>query len=929
MVKKLKLRVSIVFLISLFFLSLLVKQSFGTVKENELIAKKIDSELLNLKGETSVLIEFSKKPNNYKQLIRSMGGNIVRDYGSIEGVEIKINGENINKLASLENLIKVHKDKKVKALLHDSAPLISADQVWNLGFTGKDVRVCVVDTGVDYTHPALGSCSPLVINGNIEPKLIESPHPYPASYNYIWTITKPGYTKIAVHFVNISLDNGYDFIYIKDKNGNTVQSFTGEYKDVWSVSVPGDTIKINLVSDWYLSRYGFYMDKVINGSVSFGFDNCKKVIAGYDFVNNDQDPMDDNYHGTHVTGIISSDNPYSRGIANGTKIMAAKVLDALGSGSESDVISGIDWCINHSAQIISMSLGGDDYSGTCDDDVLAKAVNNAVNKGAVVVVAAGNDGQYGLSTPACASKAIAVGAIDKNKSVVGFSSKGPELDIVAPGYKINSTIPSNGWGKLSGTSMAAPHVSGVVALMLEANPLLSSADVKSILSETSDPVNKCYECTWVNGNCTNDYGTEIPCTTNVTGSGIVNAYRAVSSVLSPALKYYNIVEPTDPSIYSPSAPYRFSISWLGNVDKVMFEFNGNNYTDLEKSVSTYSKTLNGLSTGTYYYKWYANDTSNNWNSTELLSFTISQDPASCSLTGLTDHTYGSSDTPTCSCIGDNITSLYRNEIDKTSWNNTAITQEAGTYNWVCNITAGINYNSASTSKTQVISKATPSNTLSISPSQSVSYPTQTTVTCSISSINNEVTPQLFRNNILVSNPDVATLAIGSYVYVCNNTVTQNYTTSQSQKTIVVSSGDTTPPVITILSPQNTTYTTSSVSLTFTINEPTSWIGYSLDGGANVTITGNTTLSLANSAHNVIVYANDTSGNMGSSRVYFTVNVPVCTCTDWVINWATNCETNDNYIYGIHVMCTICYSTRTCNPSGCSQTTRRIKACNLS
>jgi parallel beta-helix repeat protein len=95
--------------------------------------------------------------------------------------------------------------------------------------------------------------------------------------------------------------------------------------------------------------------------------------------------------------------------------------------------------------------------------------------------------------------------------------------------------------------------------------------------------------------------------------------------------------------------------------------------------------------------------------------------------------------------------------------------------------------------------------------------------------------------------------------------------------------DTTPPAITIISPQNITYTTSSVPLTFTINEPTSWIGYSLDGQANVTISGNTTLTgLSEGSHNIIVYANDTSGNMGASnRVYFTIAPPTGVGGIWI------------------------------------------------
>jgi len=817
-------------LIALIFFSFSAKGSLGSSVDNKKdeTLQKIDADLLNANGETSVIIEFSKKPNNLKQLIKSSGGRIVRDYSIIEGIEVKIDGKNIQKLASLENLIKVHKNNQVKALLHDSAPLISADKVWNQGFTGKNVKVCVVDTGVDYTHPALGSCPHLIMNGNVDNYTLQSLHPYPVGVNYSWNITKPGYTSIAVHFTNIDVESGYDFVYVKDANGKIMQKFTGSYKDVWSVSVPGDTIKIDLISDIMVNGYGFYIDKVINGSFSADYTNCSKIIAGYNFINNNNNPMDDNKHGTHVTGIISSDDSYSRGIANGTKIMVAKVLDASGSGSDSDVISGIEWCLNNSAQVISMSLGGDNYNGTCDDDLLAKAVNNATNKGAVVVVAAGNSGKYGLSTPACASKAVAVGATDKNNSVVGFSSKGSELDLLAPGLDINSTYPVmyRSWKQMSGTSMAAPHVSGVIALMLEANPTLSVFDIRRILNETSDPVNKCYECTWIWDSvnkrwaCNDVYGTEIPCTRNVTGAGIVNAFAAVNSALSSDPTYYNIIEPTDPSTYSPLASYEFSINWFGPIDKVIFEFNGTDYTDLEKVGNSYSKTLNDLPTGIFYYRWHANDTSGNSSSTDLLNFTI-------------EKAYST-------------TKLLLNDYEG-------------------NIT---------------VLKDTPVNI------------TSETV--------KEGTIKLYENGLLINESfsPLTTLrnyGAGLYNITASYQETQNYTAS-SKTYFITAKNDLTPPVITILSPKNITYNTN-FDLTFTVDEPTSWTAYSLDGQINNTISGNFTLTgLSDGSHSIIIYANDTSNNIGKSdKVYFSVDITPPTLT-FVAPTPENMIINKNFAF---------------------------------
>ena len=236
--------------------------------------KKIDADLLNVEGDTPVIIEFSKKPGNYKQIIKSLGGNIVYDYDLIDAVAVRLEGKSIPQLAKLENLVSVHKNRKFKALLNDSVPLISANSVWAQGYTGKDVKVCIVDSGIDYTHQALGACSIYNIHGNTEPYYNESPHAGCSNLNLWYSITKPGFTNISIHFVNISIEVSRppepqgDFLYIKDSQGNVVQTFTGEHKDVWTVSVPGDTIKINLVTDWYGCLYGFYTDKVLNGTVS-------------------------------------------------------------------------------------------------------------------------------------------------------------------------------------------------------------------------------------------------------------------------------------------------------------------------------------------------------------------------------------------------------------------------------------------------------------------------------------------------------------------------------------------------------------------------------------------------------------------------------------------------------------------------------------
>jgi hypothetical protein len=255
-------------------------------------------------------------------------------------------------------------------------------------------------------------------------------------------------------------------------------------------------------------------------------------LGGYDCVNNDESPEDDHGHGTHVAGIITSDGDVykdSKGVAPGTGIYMYKVCDAQGHCYEDDMECGMERAVLTDAKVMSISIGGGSYtSEDCDGDPLAILVNQVADAGLTVVVAAGNGGR-GVASPGCASGVIAVGAVDSGDSVPYWSGRGPALDIVAPGVSIYSTVRGGGAGRMSGTSMAAPHLAGVVALLLQANPGLTTSDIKSALYDTATPVSTCYQCLrWGSSGCQSQ-GT-VPCTSDITGAGVVDAYGAYASV---------------------------------------------------------------------------------------------------------------------------------------------------------------------------------------------------------------------------------------------------------------------------------------------------------------------------------------------------------------------------------------------------------------
>jgi len=214
-------------------------------------------------------------------------------------------------------------------------------------------------------------------------------------------------------------------------------------------------------------------------------------IRGWDFVANDNNPMDLDFdgHGTHIAGAIAAErNDFGiTGVAPNAKIMPVRVLPFFGSGEPNNVAAGIRYAADNGANVINLSLGNE----FVPSDVINNAIQYANNKGSVVCMAAGNSGDIQPIYPArnADSLGIAVGSIDVRGRMADISNRAGSrpLDyLVAPGVEIVSTTPDEDYELRSGTSFATPHVAGVAALVLNANPTLTPAQVEYILTTTAN-----------------------------------------------------------------------------------------------------------------------------------------------------------------------------------------------------------------------------------------------------------------------------------------------------------------------------------------------------------------------------------------------------------------------------------------------------------
>lgn len=304
---------------------------------------------------------------------------------------------------------------------------------------------------------------------------------------------------------------------------------------------------IQMPTAWDRANGAGVIVAIIDTGIDFGAPDLATTerLPGYDFLNDDADPKDDQGHGTHVAGTVAqstNNNLGVAGVAFGARLLPVKVLGSSGEGSYETVIKGIIYAVDQGAKVINMSLAGRNPSNALRD-----AVQYAHDRGVVVVSAAGNSGGSVEFPAAYDDFVIAVGATRFDKTITAYSNFGPQIDLMAPGGDVSidqngdgfgdgilqNTFSSTGSGYsyrfFEGTSMASPHVAGVAALLLSLKPDASPDEIKNIMMQTADA----------------DPGIGA---SGQFGAGLVQAANAIAAISGPS------GEPTPTDTPTPTPP---------------------------------------------------------------------------------------------------------------------------------------------------------------------------------------------------------------------------------------------------------------------------------------------------------------------------------------------------------------------------------------
>ncbi len=245
---------------------------------------------------------------------------------------------------------------------------------------------------------------------------------------------------------------------------------------------PWGIVKVQAPAAWTTTRGAGVKLVVIDTGIDRTHpDLAPNIKGGWNTITKGEDFNDDNGHGSHVSGTIAAvDNKQGvLGAAPKVDLYGVKVLDADGSGTFDDVIAGMHWAVDNKMEIASMSLGASQGNAALSDMVAAME-----KAGVILIAAAGNSGDS-VGYPAAYPGAIAISASDEKDQLASFSSRGPEVAIIAPGVDVKSTYKDGGYDTLSGTSMATPHASGLAALYVATHKGATPAQARSALAAAS------------------------------------------------------------------------------------------------------------------------------------------------------------------------------------------------------------------------------------------------------------------------------------------------------------------------------------------------------------------------------------------------------------------------------------------------------------
>ncbi|MDE2292216.1 MAG: S8 family peptidase, partial [Elusimicrobia bacterium] len=247
-------------------------------------------------------------------------------------------------------------------------------------------------------------------------------------------------------------------------------------------ALPWGIQRVNAPGAWPVTRGAGVKVAVVDTGIDFDHPDLK-VAGGANMIDPSKSFKDDNGHGTHVSGTIAGQGKDDVwGVAPDVSLYGVKVLDANGSGTFADVIAGIQWTAQNHMDVANFSLGAS--QGT---QALADAVKAATDAGVTIVAAAGNSGAA-VGYPGAYPQCIAVAASDSSDAVADFSSRGPQVAVLAPGVNVYSTYMGGGYQSLDGTSMATPHVTGLTALAIAARGVHGQAAVRKALQAAATPV---------------------------------------------------------------------------------------------------------------------------------------------------------------------------------------------------------------------------------------------------------------------------------------------------------------------------------------------------------------------------------------------------------------------------------------------------------